>query len=100
MRLSAPRILRKIFAPRDLLARFASGFPLDLALRAHSFAPLRARQCCCSRPRWRVRLAEEITCAAGPDACGSQTNDTAERSERLAEELDATATGWSSMPPV
>jgi pimeloyl-ACP methyl ester carboxylesterase len=95
-RLAAPRILRKIFAPRGVPARFASGFPLDLALRP---AQLRAaaRETVLLLPaalalaarRQKEKLALPVAILAGG---ADEIVDTVEQSARLAEELDAPLT--------
>ena len=95
-RLAAPRILRKIFAPRAVPARFATGFPLDLALRpaqlratAHETVLLLPAALALAARRRKGNLAMPIAMLAGS---ADEIVSTAEQSECLALELDVPLT--------
>jgi pimeloyl-ACP methyl ester carboxylesterase len=89
-RLLALRILRKIFAPSEVPARFAAGFPLDLALRPSQLRAT-ARDTVLLLPAAlataasRQSLDVPIAIVAGS---GDEIVSTADQSERLAEELE------------
>jgi pimeloyl-ACP methyl ester carboxylesterase len=88
-KVAAPRIIRKVFAPSDVPARFNAGFPLDLALRptqlhatagdtSHMIPAARA-----TMPR-RQALTMPIAILAG---ARDEIVNTAAQSGRLAQEL-------------
>ena len=93
-RLAAPRIVRKIFAPSSVPARFVAGFPLDLALRPAQLRStardtIRLLPAAIATMARRRTLAAPLTLLAGG---GDQIVNTDEQSQRLAQELDAPLT--------
>jgi pimeloyl-ACP methyl ester carboxylesterase len=93
-RLAAPRLLKIIFAPSSVPARFTSGFPLDLALRPTQLQAS-ARETVLLVPAAiatmsrRQALGVPVEVLAG---AGDQIVNTVGQSQRLAEELNASLT--------
>jgi pimeloyl-ACP methyl ester carboxylesterase len=87
---AAPFMLRKIFAPRGVPARFTAGFPMDLALRPkslHASARETALLLAAAKETMvrRQTLAMPVAILAGG---GDQIVSTLHQSQRLARELE------------